>query len=58
MPSPLRGDEITWSIYLNHGGAALDIALLTAREQPLLYIPGRTIYHVSVAYKATERPTC
>lgn len=45
------GDEITWSIDLNHGGAALVIALLTAREQPLLYIPGHTIYHASVAYK-------
>lgn len=45
------GEGVTWSIDLNHGGAALMIALLTTREQPLIYIPGRTIYHASAAYK-------
>jgi hypothetical protein len=37
------GGEVTWAIDLNHGGAALLITFLIAREQRLLYIPGRTV---------------
>lgn len=45
------GGEVTWAIDLNHGGAALLIALLIAAEQRLLYIPGRTVYHASGGYR-------
>ena len=43
--------ELTWAIDLNHGGAALLITVLIAREQRLLYIPGRTVYHASGGYR-------
>ncbi len=45
------GGEVTWAIDLNHGGAALLITLLITAEQPLLYIPGRTVYHASGGYR-------
>jgi transposase len=45
------GEEITWAIDLNAGGAALLITLLIAVEQRLLYIPGRTVYHASGSYR-------
>ena len=45
------GDEVTWAIDLNAGGAALLITLLIASEQRLLYIPGRTVYHASGGYR-------
>jgi transposase len=45
------GGEVTWAIDLNHGGAALLIALLIAADQRLLYIPGRTVYHASGGYR-------
>jgi transposase len=43
--------ELTWATDLNHGGAALLIALLSAHEQRLLYIPGRTVHHASRIYR-------
>ena len=45
------GGEVTWAIDLNHGGAALLIALLIADEQRLLYIPGRTVHYASGSYR-------
>lgn len=45
------GGDITWAIDLNHGGAALLIALLITDEQRLLYIPGRTVHHASGSYR-------
>ncbi|MGW0252796.1 IS110 family transposase [Nocardia goodfellowii] len=45
------GAEVSWAIDLNHGGAALLIALLLARGQRLLYLPGRTVYHASAGYR-------
>ena len=45
------GGEVTWAIDLNGGGAALLITLLMAAEQPLIYIPGRTVYHASGGYR-------
>lgn len=46
-----NGGEVTWAIDLNHGGAALLIALLITDEQRLLYIPGRAIHHASGSYR-------
>lgn len=43
--------HVQWAVDLNAGGAALLIALLVAREQNLVYIPGRTVYHASAAYR-------
>jgi transposase len=45
------GGEVTWAIDLNGGGAALVITLLFGRDQRLLYIPGRTVYHASSGYR-------
>jgi transposase len=45
------GGEVTWAIDLNAGGAALLITLLFDRDQRLLYIPGRTVYHASGGYR-------
>lgn len=45
------GEEVTWAIDLNAGGAALLITLLIASGQRLLYIPGRTVYHASAGYR-------
>jgi transposase len=47
--------ELTWAIDLNHGGAALLITVLVAREQRLLYIPGRTVYHASGGYRGNGK---
>ncbi len=45
------GEEVTWAIDLNAGGAALLIALLVNHGQKLLYIPGRTVHHASGSYR-------
>jgi transposase len=45
------GGDVTWAIDLNAGGAALLITLLFDRDQWLLYIPGRTVYHASGGYR-------
>jgi transposase len=45
------GGPVQWAIDLNAGGAALLITLLLARDQDLLYIPGRTVHHASAAYR-------
>ncbi|GAA1121163.1 IS110 family transposase [Arthrobacter flavus] len=45
------GGEVVWAVDLNHGGAALLIALLAAHDQQLLYIPGRTVHHASRTYR-------
>jgi transposase len=45
------GDEITWAVDLPDGGAALLIGLLVARDQALLYIPGRAVNRASGAYR-------
>ncbi|MGA5504700.1 IS110 family transposase [Streptomyces umbrinus] len=45
------GEELTWAIDLNAGGAALLIALLVNQSQKLLYIPGRTVHHASGSYR-------
>ncbi|WP_442859067.1 IS110 family transposase [Arthrobacter sp. CAN_A212] len=45
------GGEAVWAVDLNHGGAALLIALLAAHDQQLLYIPGRTVHHASRTYR-------
>lgn len=45
------GGEVVWAVDLNHGGAALLIALLAAHDQRVLYIPGRTVHHASRTYR-------
>jgi len=44
------GGEVTWAIDLNHGGAALLIAMLVTAGKRLLYIPGRAVHHASGSY--------
>ncbi|MDO3651307.1 IS110 family transposase [Nocardia mangyaensis] len=44
-------DEPTWAIDLNDGGAALLIGLLVERDQPLLYLPGRTLNRAAGGYR-------
>lgn len=45
------GREILWATDLNRGGAALLIGVLQAQDQPLVYIPGRTVYHAARTYR-------
>ncbi|MEU6191951.1 IS110 family transposase [Nocardia sp. NPDC047038] len=49
------GGELIWAIDLNHGGAALLITLLLAREQQLLYIPGRVVHHAAAGYRGSGK---
>ncbi|WP_329493003.1 IS110 family transposase [Kitasatospora herbaricolor] len=49
------GGPVTWAVDLNSGGAALWIALLVSHGQRLLYIPGRTVHHASVAYRGSGK---
>jgi transposase len=43
--------DVLWATDLNQGGASLLISLLEAHSQPLLYIPGRSVYHASRTYR-------
>jgi transposase len=44
-------DRAVWATDLNAGGAALMIALLAARGQPVLYISGRIVHHAAATYR-------
>ncbi|MEV6393165.1 IS110 family transposase [Nocardia xishanensis] len=44
-------EEVTWAIDLDDGGAALLIGLLIGRDQPLLYLPGRTLNRAAGGYR-------
>lgn len=52
------GDPVVWATDLNSGGAALLIALLTERGQPLLYIPGRIVHHAAQTYRGDGKTGC
>src|SRR6218665_2217718 len=43
--------EVVWATDLNQKGAALLIAVLAAKGQPMLYIPGRTVHHAATTYR-------
>lgn len=45
------GDDVTWAVDLNAGGAALLIALLVQADQRLLYLTGRTVNRASGMYR-------
>lgn len=45
------GRKVLWATDLNRGGAALLIGVLEAHHQPLVYIPGRSIYHAARTYR-------
>ncbi|MFE1522248.1 IS110 family transposase [[Kitasatospora] papulosa] len=45
------GNEVTWGIDLADGGAALAIAILVDRGQPVHYISGRAIHRASESYR-------
>jgi len=45
------GRKILWATDLNRGGAALLIGVLQAHDQPLIYIPGRSVYHAARTYR-------
>ncbi|MDI9919256.1 IS110 family transposase [Rhodococcus sp. IEGM 1379] len=49
------GGVVTWAVDLNSGGAGLLIALLTDREQRLLYLPGRIVYHAAASYRGDSK---
>jgi transposase len=49
------GGELTWAIDLAGGGAALLITLLLDASQRLLYIPGRSVYYASGAYRGDAK---
>lgn len=47
----VAGHEVTWAIDLADGAAALMIGLLAARDQRLLYIPGRAVNRATDGYR-------
>lgn len=48
----LAGDgELCWATDLTDGGAALLHALLAAHGQPVVYLPGRIVYHAAATYR-------
>ncbi|MHA6739158.1 IS110 family RNA-guided transposase [Rhodococcus erythropolis] len=49
------GGVVTWAVDLNSGGAGLLIALLADREQGLLYLPGRIVYHAAASYRGDSK---
>lgn len=49
------GGDLTWAIDLAGGGAALLITLLLDASQRLLYIPGRSVYYASGAYRGDAK---
>jgi transposase len=49
------GGEVTWAIDLAGGGGALLIALLLDASQRLLYIPARSVYYASGAYRGDAK---
>ncbi|MEH6797554.1 MAG: IS110 family transposase, partial [Rhodococcus sp. (in: high G+C Gram-positive bacteria)] len=42
---------VTWAVDLNSGGAAMLIAVLLARGEQVLYIPGRIVHHAAGGYR-------
>jgi transposase len=44
-------DDVLWAVDLNHGGAALLIALLTAHDQPVAYLTGLAVHRASATYR-------
>lgn len=46
-----EGGAVVWAVDLNSGGAALLIALLAGRQQPLLYVPGRIVHFAAGGYR-------
>ncbi len=49
------GGAVTWAVDLNSGGAGLLIALLAERDQKLLYLPGRIVYHAAAGYRGDSK---
>lgn len=45
------GGQVVWATDLNSGGAALLIALLSERDQRVLYLPGRIVHHAAATYR-------
>ena len=49
------GGVVKWAVDLNSGGAGLLIALLADRDQMLLYLPGRIVYHAAAGYRGDSK---
>ncbi|PBI83774.1 Transposase [Rhodococcus erythropolis] len=49
------GGGVIWAVDLNSGGAGLLIALLADREQMLLYLSGRIVYHAAAGYRGDSK---
>ena len=43
--------EVSWAVDINHGGAALLIALLAGHGQPVAYLTGRAVHRASGTYR-------
>jgi hypothetical protein len=44
-------DDVLWAVDLNHGGAALLIGLLIARDQPVAYLTGLAVHRAAATYR-------
>ncbi len=45
------GGEVLWAVDAAHGGAALLIGLLLARQQPMVHLTGLSVHHASSGYR-------
>ncbi|REE59087.1 transposase IS116/IS110/IS902 family protein [Streptomyces sp. 3212.3] len=48
-------DDVLWAVDLNHGGAALLIGLLTARDQSVAYLTGLAVHRASATYRGEAK---
>jgi hypothetical protein len=44
------GEDVLWSVDINHGGAALLIGLLLNHDQPMAYLTGLAVHRASGTY--------
>ncbi|WP_326782826.1 IS110 family transposase [Streptomyces sp. NBC_00151] len=46
-----RADEVRWAVDISGRASTLLLALLIAHDQQVVYVPGRTVNHMSGAYR-------
>jgi transposase len=52
---PALAGDVLWAVDVNGGGAALPVALLVARGQPVAYLTGLTVHRASDGYRGVAK---
>src|SRR3954471_2783874 len=50
-----RAEQMTWAVDITGTMSGLLLALLAAHDQPVKYVPGRTVNQMSVAYRGEAK---